>query len=293
MDDDDYDQEKEPSADAEGKGKRKANSPLPEEFLGSATSAKKTRPVIIADEKKPTAPRPAKSNPASASDATSRKKPKTGVDRFADIAAKEEETTQKALDVKKAVAEGRSAGEIARINGQKEIKLNKDRLRAELAAKKMELEYKFKMATLTRFGRQDNPVTFASDNGFAAPNVYQHHGQIPQQHSTTHHQSAPNRFSQQNMATPPITSSAQWGQFGSEVSSPHISDSQTFNSYSSGGSEWGNLDAGGSGLDSALETGQNSAQTEDLNLSGGLSLCNNSEKNSDYYDAWDLDDIYA
>ncbi|KAF8958631.1 hypothetical protein BDZ97DRAFT_1761996 [Flammula alnicola] len=89
------------------------------------------------DDKKVTAPRPGKSAPA-----TTQKKAKSGIDRFSEIAAKEEETTQKVIELKKTKAKGYADKEIAKVKSKAEVKMNQDRLKAELAAKAMELEAK-------------------------------------------------------------------------------------------------------------------------------------------------------
>lgn len=97
---------------------------------------------VVVDEKKPTAPRAGKSAPA---EPTVRKKARTGIDRFAEIAAREEETTQKALELKKTKFQGETEKALARVRAQAEIQMNKDKLRMEFAQKKLELEYKFKL----------------------------------------------------------------------------------------------------------------------------------------------------
>lgn len=75
------------------------------------------------------------------------KKGKTlaGIDRFADIAAREEETTQKVLELKKTKFESERDKSVAKVKAKADIQMNKDKLRAELAQKKLELEYQFKL----------------------------------------------------------------------------------------------------------------------------------------------------
>jgi hypothetical protein len=98
------------------------------------------RVASAVDEKKPTAPRAGKSAPA---EPTLRKKARTGIERFADVAAREEETTQKALELKRTKFRGETEKAVARVRAQAEIQMNKDKLRMEYAQKK--LEYKFKL----------------------------------------------------------------------------------------------------------------------------------------------------
>ena len=94
------------------------------------------------DEKKPTAPRPAKSTPAP----TQKKTSKSAIDKFSEIAAKEEETTQKVIELKKTKLKALADKEIAKVKSKAEIKMNQDRLCAELEMKKMEYGYRFRFA---------------------------------------------------------------------------------------------------------------------------------------------------
>ena len=76
---------------------------------------------------------------------TAQKKARTGIDRFADIAAREEETTQKALELKKTKFKGETEKALARVRAQAEIQMNKDRLRMEYAQKKLEFDFKLQL----------------------------------------------------------------------------------------------------------------------------------------------------
>ena len=106
---------------------------------GKAQGQKKHAKV---DEKKPTAPRPGKSMPAP----TQKKTSKSAIDKFSEIAAKEEETTQKVIELKKTKLKASADREIAKVKSKAEIKMNQDRLRAELEMKKMEYEFQLKIA---------------------------------------------------------------------------------------------------------------------------------------------------
>ena len=108
---------------------------------------KKLAKRVVVDEKKPTAPRAEKSTPAEPSS----KKAKTGIERFADIAAREEETTQKALEVKRTKVQGETDRVVAKVKAQAEIQMNKDKLRAEYVQKKLEFEFKLQMVQWQQF----------------------------------------------------------------------------------------------------------------------------------------------
>ena len=101
-----------------------------------------TKFKAMAEQKKPTAPRPGKSMPAP----TQKKTSKSAIDKFSEIAAKEEETTQKVIELKKTKLKASADREIAKVKSKAEIKMNQDRLRAELEMKKMEYEYQLKIA---------------------------------------------------------------------------------------------------------------------------------------------------
>jgi hypothetical protein len=80
-----------------------------------------------------------------------------GVEKFLEIALKEDETTQKILELKKTKAKGVADKEIAKVKSKADIEMNRDKLKVELASKKhankleekkLKLKYKFKMAKL-------------------------------------------------------------------------------------------------------------------------------------------------
>ena len=109
--------------------------------------AKRVSSQVFVDEKKPTTPRAGKSIPA---EPTVRKKARTGIDRFADIAACEEETTQKALELKKTKFQGETEKAVARVRVQAEIQMNKDKLQMEYAQKKLEYKFKLQLQAMQR-----------------------------------------------------------------------------------------------------------------------------------------------
>ena len=109
--------------------------------VGDNKSMKK----VVIDDKKPTTPCAGKSTPA---EAPTRKKAKTGIDCFADIAACEEETMLKVLELKKTKFQGEMEKAVARVRAQAEIQMNKDRLHAEYTQKKLEFNFKLWLQTV-------------------------------------------------------------------------------------------------------------------------------------------------
>jgi hypothetical protein len=102
---------------------------------------------LLLIKKKPTAPHAGKSTPA---EPTVRKKARTGIEHFADITAREEEITQKALELKKTKFKGETEKAVAKVRAQAKIQINKDRLRMEYAQNKLELEYKLQLQAAQR-----------------------------------------------------------------------------------------------------------------------------------------------
>jgi hypothetical protein len=87
-----------------------------------------------------TSARAGKSTPVAGQRAS--KKPKTGIEKISAIVAKEEETTQKVLDLKKLRVKGENDKELAKIKAKTEVKIQQMKLRAELTQKKLELAQK-------------------------------------------------------------------------------------------------------------------------------------------------------
>lgn len=116
----------------------------------------KSEKKIKVDDKKPTVPRAGKSTPSAVASST-QKKSRTGIEKFSEIALKEEETTQKILELKKTKAKGVADKEIAKVKSKADVEMNRDKLKADLAEKKLahdleekklEFEYKLRMAEL-------------------------------------------------------------------------------------------------------------------------------------------------
>lgn len=120
-------------------------------------------PKVQASRKKRTEPKPAISKRAELPIKKEKVQKRTPIDRFSDIAMKEEETTQKQLELKKTKVQGQSDEKIAEIQAKAKVKLQRDKLRAEYAQKK--LDHEFRMAQMTHFQPQNN---FSTSNAFAS-----------------------------------------------------------------------------------------------------------------------------
>ncbi|KDR65954.1 hypothetical protein GALMADRAFT_217266 [Galerina marginata CBS 339.88] len=121
---------------------------------GSEQSKKKIK--LKVNDKQPTAPWAGKSTVSTVTSST-QKKSKTGVEKFSEIVFKEEETTQKILNLKKTKAKGVTEKVIAKVKSKADVEMNRDKLKADLASKKLankleekklKFEYKFRMAEL-------------------------------------------------------------------------------------------------------------------------------------------------
>ena len=148
---------------------------------------------IKVNVKKATAPRTGKSVPATS--LSMQKKSRTGLEKFSDIAVKEEEMTQKIIELKKTKAQGVANKEIAKVKSKADVEMNRDKLKENLASKKLdlgfeskrlELEYKYKMAQLTSTPPQVPAANL--DATFTLPvHTHQvmpaHHGHLTQQHN--------------------------------------------------------------------------------------------------------------
>src|ERR1700761_2545407 len=129
------------------------------------------------------------STPATSS---TQKRSHTGIDKLSEIAAKEEETTQRIIRLKKTQAKGVANKEITKVKSKADIEMNRDKLKANLASQKLELdfklkqmewEYKFKMAQLKLQSQQHRLSTT---------------GQTPASHHPTHAFSGVSSPEQQN-----------------------------------------------------------------------------------------------
>ena len=126
-----------------------------------AAVLEETKPVITA---KKTAPQKGKSTPANQS---ASKKSKTGAERMNAVSVKEEETTQKLLELKKTKVRAETEKQVAKVRAKADVRMQVDKLKADIAVKKMELEYKLKMAQLGHIDH-DHPVGHTSFSRNAA-----------------------------------------------------------------------------------------------------------------------------
>ena len=83
--------------------------------------------------------------------ATAPKMLKTSVEKFAAIAEKEQETVQKVLDLKRLKVKGENDKVLARIQAKADLKMQRMKLKAELAQKKLDHDFQLQMARIGRF----------------------------------------------------------------------------------------------------------------------------------------------
>jgi hypothetical protein len=128
-------------------------SKTPASLKTSTATKRKATAIVEAPETKPllekTSARAGKSTPA-ATTASQRasKNPKTGIEKINAIAVKEEETTQKVLDLKKLKVKGENDKVLAKIKAKAEVRMQQMKLRAELAQKKLDNEFRLQMARM-------------------------------------------------------------------------------------------------------------------------------------------------
>lgn len=157
--------------------------------LKTPTVTKRKATAVEAPETKPpkTPARAGKSTPAAATTTASQrasKKPKTAIEKINTIAAKEEETTQKALDLKKLKVKGENDKVLAKIKAKTEVKIQQMKIRAELAQKKLDNEFRLQMARMghpysdagsgssTFHSNTAPPGSGYSDAGSVTPSTY-------------------------------------------------------------------------------------------------------------------------
>jgi hypothetical protein len=112
-------------------------------------------PITIETKPLKTSARAGKSTPAAVTTTASQrasKKAKTGIEKINAITAKEEETTQKVLELKKLKVKGENDKVLAKIKAKADLKMQQMKLRAELAQKKMDNEFRLQMARMGQAG---------------------------------------------------------------------------------------------------------------------------------------------
>jgi hypothetical protein len=119
------------------------------------------------------------------------KKPKTGVEKINTITAKEEEMTQKVLELKKLKVKGENDKVLARIKAKADLKMQGMKLQADLAQKKMDNEFYFQMARMGHASAEAGPSNMMysstatsssgySDAGSATPSTFSNDLQLDQ-----------------------------------------------------------------------------------------------------------------
>ena len=176
----------------EGEG---GNSDVEEDIPAKAASskvAKRKADLVETTETKKTSARSGKSAPAmTAATAWASKKPKTGIEKINAITAKEEETTQKVLDLKKLKVKGENDKVLARIKAKVDLKMQGMKLRADLAQKKMDNEFRLQMARMGHASAEAGPSSMMyssaaasssgySDAGSATPSTFSNDLQLDQ-----------------------------------------------------------------------------------------------------------------
>lgn len=115
--------------------------------------------------KKRTLPKTSNSAPAPAPQPS--KKSKGTHEKLAEIAAKEEETTQKLLDLKMQKLQGSNAISLANIEGKNQVRLQREKLQAEIFLRKQEQEFQLRLASLKASGsNRPNSPYWPTPNSF-------------------------------------------------------------------------------------------------------------------------------
>ncbi|KIL54793.1 hypothetical protein M378DRAFT_182413 [Amanita muscaria Koide BX008] len=138
----------------------------------TAVTKRKAAPVEGPEVKTlKTSARAGKSTPATMASRRPSKKPRTGLEKLNALAAKEEETTQKALDLKKLKATGENEKALARIKSRGDVKMQRMKLRAELAKKKMDNDLQLQMAQMGAARAMGHMYTHAGSSSMVYSNT--------------------------------------------------------------------------------------------------------------------------
>jgi hypothetical protein len=148
-------------------------------------------PKTIETKPPKTSARAGKSTPAAVTTTASQrasKKPKTAIEKINAITVKEEETTQKMLELKKLKVKGENDKVLARIKAKADVKIQQMKLRAELAQKKLDNEFRLQMARMghdagsssTVHSNTAPPGSGYSDAGSVTPSAYSSELPVPQ-----------------------------------------------------------------------------------------------------------------
>jgi hypothetical protein len=93
------------------------------------------------------------------------KNPRTGVEKMNAVLAKEEETTQKLFELKKTKVKVETEKHVARVKAKSDVKMQPDKLKANLAIKKMEFDFRLQMAQLGQVNQAGPSASFSSPVG--------------------------------------------------------------------------------------------------------------------------------
>ncbi|KAF9484224.1 hypothetical protein BDN70DRAFT_872925 [Pholiota conissans] len=97
------------------------------------------------------------------------KKPKTSHEKFSEIAIKEEETTQKLLDIKKQKMANDSTVNVAQIQAKAQLKIRRAELQAQVIARREEHQFQLELA---RIQSRVGPSTASSASSSSSPFPY-------------------------------------------------------------------------------------------------------------------------
>jgi hypothetical protein len=181
---DDDGSDSEGSDDSEGGNSDIEDAPVakqvPSKTLKTLTTTKRKATAVEAPETKTpkTSARAGKLTPAATTASQqAAKKPKTGIEKISAITAKEEEMTQKVLELKKLRMKGENDKVLVKIKAKADVKMQRMKLRAELTQKKMDNEFQLQMARIGHT-RMHSTVA-ASSSGYSdtrsesvAPSTY-------------------------------------------------------------------------------------------------------------------------
>jgi hypothetical protein len=178
--------------DGEGEG---GNSDVEEDVPAKAASSKVAKckaDLVETMETKKTSAQSGKSAPViTATAAWVSKKPQTGIGKINAITAKEEEMTQKVLELKKLKVKGENDKVLVKIQAKADLKMQGMKLQADLVQKKMDNEFHLQMAQMGHASAEAGPSNMMyssvatsssgySDAGSATPSTFSNDLQLDQ-----------------------------------------------------------------------------------------------------------------
>jgi hypothetical protein len=100
------------------------------------------------------------------------------IEKINAITAKEEETTQKVLDLKKLKVKGEKNKVLANIKARAGLKMQQMKLRADLAQKRMDNEFWLQMARMGHVHTEAGPSSMIHNNMAALSSRYSNAGSV-------------------------------------------------------------------------------------------------------------------